>query len=44
MLKTIIVGTCMSVQGVLEKTLPDGRISVRVGDRVFTGVPVAKTA
>lgn len=31
----------MSVQGILEKTLPDGRISVRVGSRIFTGLPVA---
>ncbi|WP_299787507.1 hypothetical protein [uncultured Marivita sp.] len=40
MLKTIIIGSCMSVQGILEKTLPDGRISVRVGNRIFTGLPV----
>jgi hypothetical protein len=40
-LKTIIIGSCMSVQGILEKTLPDGRISVRVGNRIFTGLPVA---
>jgi hypothetical protein len=39
-LKTIIIGSCMSVQGILEKTLPDGRISVRVGNRIFTGLPV----
>lgn len=44
MLKTIIVGSCMSVQGILEKTLPDGRICVRVGNRVFTGLPVLKAA
>ena len=41
MLRTIILGSCVSVQGLLEKTLPDGRISVRVGDRVFTGAPVS---
>lgn len=44
MLRTILVGSCMSVQGILEKTLPDGRISVRVGDRIFTGPPVFKPA
>lgn len=43
-LKTIIIGSCMSVQGILEKTLPDGRICVRVGGRIFTGLPVAATA
>jgi hypothetical protein len=44
MLKTIIIGSCMSVQGILEKTLPDGRICVRVGSRIFTGLPVSSTA
>ena len=40
MLKTIILGSCVSVQGILEKKLPDGRVIIRVGDRVFTGNPV----
>ena len=40
MLKTIILGSCVSVQGILEQILPDGRISVRVGKRVYTGKPV----
>lgn len=44
MLKTIIVGSCMSVQGIFEKTLPDGRVSVRVGNRVYTGLPVMRAA
>ncbi|MFD1340857.1 hypothetical protein ACFQ4E_00310 [Litorisediminicola beolgyonensis] len=41
MLRTIIMGSCVSVQGILEKTLPDGRLVVRVGQRLFTGLPVA---
>ncbi|EAU48112.1 MULTISPECIES: hypothetical protein [Salipiger] len=41
MLRTIILGSCVSVQGILEKSLPDGRIAVRVGNQVFTGNPVA---
>ena len=41
MLRTIILGTCVSVQGTLEKKLPDGRIAVRVGAQVYTGTPVA---
>ena len=41
MLRTIILGNCVSVQGILEKKLPDGRIAVRVGTQVFTGTPVA---
>ncbi len=44
MLRTITLGSCVSVQGLLEKTLPDGRIAVRVGDRVFTGLPITKAA
>jgi hypothetical protein len=36
MLQTIILGSCISVQGLLEKKFPDGRISVRVGQMVKT--------
>ncbi|WP_417205581.1 hypothetical protein [Antarctobacter sp.] len=39
MLKTIVIGSCVSVQGLVEKTFPDGRISVRVGNTVFVGKP-----
>lgn len=39
MLKTIVIGSCVSVQGVLESTFPDGRISVRVGSNVYVGKP-----
>ena len=41
MLRTIVLGTCVSVQGILEKKLPDGRIAVRVGNCVVTGTPVS---
>lgn len=40
MLKTIMIGRAISVQGLLESTLPDGRLIVRVGQRLFTGQPV----
>ncbi|MGH1411997.1 MAG: hypothetical protein ACRBB0_00795 [Pelagimonas sp.] len=40
MLRTIILGSCVSVQGQFEKSLPDGRICVRVGDRIYSGHPV----
>lgn len=43
MLKTITVGTCISVQGTFVKSLSNGRIVVRVGDRVFEGRPVGQT-
>ncbi len=44
MLKTIIIGSCVSVQGTFVKALPDGRIAVQVGDKTFTGRPVANAA
>ena len=40
MLKTILLGSCVSVQGIFVQALKDGRISVRVGSRVFSGYPV----
>lgn len=44
MLRTITIGSAVSVQGVFVKTYPDGRIAVRVGDVVFSGTPVAQAA
>ncbi len=44
MLRTITMGTCVSVQGIFVKSLPDGRVLVRVGEQVFSGKPVAKAA
>jgi hypothetical protein len=44
MLKTITVGSCVSVQGAYVKALPDGRIAVRVGETIYKGYPVAKAA
>ncbi len=41
MLKTIILGSCVSVQGVFVRKFADGRIAVRVGDRLFKGIPAA---
>ncbi|WP_269142378.1 hypothetical protein [Mangrovicoccus algicola] len=40
MLKTITVGSHISVQGTFVKTLSNGRIIVRVGPRTFEGTPV----
>ena len=44
MLRTITVGSCVSIQGAFVKALPDGRIAVRVGNTVYKGYPVAKAA
>ena len=40
MLHTVTIGSCVSVQGLFVKALPDGRVQVRVGKDVFTGKPV----
>lgn len=44
MLRTIQIGSCISVQGTLEAVLADGKIVVRVDDRLFTGRPVQAKA
>ena len=44
MLRTIRLGSCVQVQGIFVKLLPDGRVQVRDGDRVFAGQPVGKAA
>lgn len=41
MLKTITVGSCVSVQGTYVGTTPDGRVEVKVGNQIFRGVPVS---
>jgi hypothetical protein len=41
MLRTITIGSCVSIQGILEKTLPDGRVTVRVGSQLYVGKPVS---
>ena len=44
MLRTITIGSCVSVQGLLVKKLDNGKIVIRVGDRIYEGVPVTKMA
>lgn len=41
MLRTISIGTCVSVQGVVVKQLADGKVMVKVDDKTFVGYPVA---
>jgi len=40
MLKTIVLGSCVSVQGLLVRALPDGKVVVQVGAQIFAGRPV----
>ncbi len=42
MLRTITLGSCISVQGTFVKTMPDGRVVVKVDDTVFSGKPVVR--
>lgn len=44
MLKTITLGSCVFVQGIFLRVLNDGRVAVRVDDRIFEGYPVEKQA
>ena len=40
MVRTLTLGSCVSVQGILVRTLDNGKLVVRVGERFFTGAPV----
>ena len=44
MLRTIMLGTCVQVQGLFERQLENGKILVRVGERLFEGTPIEKKA
>jgi len=44
MLRTIIMGSCVSVQGTFVRAFPDGRIAVQVGNLVYSGQPVSAAA
>ena len=43
MLRTITVGSCVSIQGLLVGHMADGKIMVKVDERTFVGYPVTKT-
>ena len=42
--RTIIMGTCVQVQGTFVRALSDGQIVVSVGDRNFAGQPISAVA
>ncbi len=44
MLRTITLGSCVSVQGTFIRQLDDGKIVVRVDEKTFVGFPVRKRA
>ncbi|MBT9247161.1 hypothetical protein KM031_08655 [Gemmobacter fulvus] len=41
MLRTISLGSCISVQGVVVGKTADGKLMVRVDDKTFVGYPVS---
>lgn len=41
MLRTISLGSCVSVQGLVVGKTNDGRLMVRVDDKTFVGWPVS---
>ena len=40
MLRTISVGSCVSIQGLLVGQMADGKIVVKVDEKTFVGYPV----
>lgn len=44
MLRTITIGTSISIQGMFVQSYPDGKIAVRDGKTVYKGKPVTKAA
>ena len=41
MLRTISIGSCISVQGLMVSQNADGTVVIRVDDRTYTGRPVS---
>ncbi len=44
MIRTILIGSCVWVQGLFVRQLEDGYIVVRVGERNFVGKAVSNAA
>ena len=42
LIRTITVGSCISVQGMFERDMGVGHIAVRVGDQTYVGKPVKR--
>ncbi len=40
MYKTIMLGSCVAVQGLFLRALKNGKIAILVGNKEFIGVPV----
>lgn len=44
MMRTITLGSCVSVQGTFVRKLNNGKIVIRVGERMFEGRPISARA
>ncbi|WP_448327607.1 hypothetical protein [Sulfitobacter sp. M13] len=42
MLRTITIGSTVSVQGIFVRDMPDGRITVKVDNAIYTGKPIQR--
>ena len=42
MLRTITLGSCVSIQGIFVRAMPDGRIAVQVDNQIYAGKPVTR--
>ncbi|MCC5975792.1 MAG: hypothetical protein JJT81_17325 [Rubellimicrobium sp.] len=42
MFRTIVIGSCVSIQGLLVRTLTDGRVVIQVDGKTYEGVPVTQ--
>jgi len=40
MYKTIMMGSCIAVQGLFIRALKNGKIAIRVGSKEYVGIPV----
>lgn len=40
MLRTITLGSCVSIQGLFVREMPDGKTVIRVADKEYTGTAV----
>ena len=44
MLRTISIGSCVSIQGLMVGQLADGKIKIVVEDKIYVGTPVVSDA
>lgn len=42
MIRTITMGSCVSVQGTFERDMGNGQIEVRVGEKTYVGKAVSR--